>query len=103
VKRIFRWATEHEFIPPSAYQGLAVVSGLCKRRTEVRETEPIGPGSDDVVEKTVAHLSPMLRAMVELQAHTDMRPGEVIQLRGGDLDGLSPKNWSSRNESLPVA
>jgi integrase len=90
VKRLFRWATEHQFIPPTVYQGLAAVSGLRKGRTEARETEPIGPVPAEVVEKTVAHLSPMLRAMVELQALTGMRPGEVLQLRGGDLDMNGP-------------
>jgi integrase len=43
-----------------------------------------------LLSKTLDQLTPMLRAMVELQALTGMRPGEVIQLRGGDLDMTGP-------------
>jgi integrase len=90
AKRIFRWATEQEFIPPAVYHGLAAVPGLRKGRTEARDNKPVGPVPDDVLDKTLDRLSPMLRAMVELQALTGMRPGEVIQLRGGDLDMSGP-------------
>jgi integrase len=90
VKRIFRWATEQEFVPSTVYHGLAAVTGLRKGRTEARDNKPVGPVSDDVLNKTLDRLSPMLRAMVELQALTGMRPGEVIQLRGGDLDMSGP-------------
>jgi integrase len=90
VKRIFRWATEQEFIPPTIHHGLAAVRGLLKGRTEARDNEPVGPVSDDVLNKTLTQLSPMLRAMVTLQALSGMRPGEVVQLRGGDLDMCGP-------------
>jgi integrase len=90
VKRIFRWATEQEFLPPTVYHGLTAVSGLRKGRTEARDNEPVGPVPDDVLRKTLDQLSPMFRAMVELQAFTGMRPGEVVQLRGGDLDTSGP-------------
>ena len=43
VKRLFRWAAEHEFIPPTLYHGLTAVSGLRKGRTEARDNPPIGP------------------------------------------------------------
>jgi integrase len=95
VKRMFRWATEHEFIPPTVYHGLAAVSGLRKGRTEAKDNEPVGPVPDDVLKKTLDKLSPMLRAMIGLQCLSGMRPGEVIQLRGADLD-MSGPIWEYR-------
>jgi integrase len=95
VKRFFRWATEQEFIPPSVYHGLAAVSTLRKGRTEAPDNVPVGPVPGDVLSATLTHLSPMVRAMVELQLHTGMRPGEVLQLRGADLDVSGPV-WTYR-------
>lgn len=95
VKRIFRWATEHEFIPPTIYHGLTAVSGLRKGRTEAKDNHPVGPVPDDVLARTLDQLSPMLRAMVETQLQSGMRPGEVIQLRGADLDMSGPV-WEFR-------
>jgi integrase len=90
VKRIFRWATEQEFIPPSVHHGLAAVSGLRKGRSEAPDNAPVGPVPNDVLTATLAHLSPMLRAMVEVQLQTGMRPGEILQLHGSDLDMGGP-------------
>jgi integrase len=95
VKRIFRWATEQEFIPPTVYQGLTAVSGLRKGRTEAEDNKPVGPVPDDVLKKTLEHLPAMVRAMVELQICSGMRRGEVIQLRGADLD-MSGAIWEFR-------
>jgi integrase len=95
VKRIFRWAEEHEFIPAAIYHGLAAVSGLRKGRTEAKDNRPVGPVPDDVLSKTLDQLSPMIRAMVETQLGSGMRPGEVIQLRGSDLDMNGPV-WEFR-------
>jgi integrase len=90
VKRIFRWATEQEFVPPSIYHGLAAVSGLRTGRSEAPDNAPVGPVPNDVLNATLAHLSPMHRAMVETQLHAGMRPGEILQLRGADLDTSGP-------------
>jgi integrase len=90
VKRIFRWATEHEFIPSTVHQSLTAVSGLRKGRTEAKDNQAIGPVADDVLNRTLDQLSPMLRAMVGLQVLSGMRPGEVLQLRGADIDMSGP-------------
>ncbi len=68
VKRIIRWGCEHEFLPPTVYHGLTAVSGLRKGRTEAKDNEPVGPVPDDVLNKTLDKLSPMIRAMVETQS-----------------------------------
>ena len=49
-KSMFRWAVENDLAPAEVWQGLLAVRGLAKGRTEARETEPIGPVEDSVVD-----------------------------------------------------
>jgi len=86
VVRLFKWAVENELVPPAVYQGLDAVRGLQKGRSEARETEPIRPVSDENVEAILPCVARQVRAMVELQRLTGMRPGEVTIMRTGDLD-----------------
>ena len=41
VKRMFRWATENELVPPHVYQALQAVTGLRQGRSAARVTQPI--------------------------------------------------------------
>jgi integrase len=86
VKQAFRWATENELIPSATFHALQAVAGLRKGRCEARETKPVGPVPDDVVEKTLVHLRPAVAAMIRLQLFTGMRPGEVVIMRASDLN-----------------
>jgi hypothetical protein len=63
---MFKWAAGNELILFEAYQRLAAVDGLRKGRTEARETAPVPPVSDDVVEPTffAPHLSADVADMV---------------------------------------
>jgi integrase len=74
------------------YRALMAVVGLQRGRSEARETEPIKPVADTVVQATLPFLRPQVAAMVQLQRHTGMRPGELVILRGMDLD-TSGKVW----------
>ena len=84
--RMFRWAASVEIIPASVWAGLQTLPGLKAGRTTAKETKPVEPVDDDVVDKTLRELSPIVRSMVELQRATGMRPKEVCQLRPCDVD-----------------
>lgn len=90
IKRIWKWAAEHEFIPETAYAALALVRGLQANRTEARETEPVKPVAWEVVEATLPHLNPVVRAMVLLQWHTGCRPGEACSIQASEIDRSGP-------------
>jgi integrase len=95
VKRMFKWAVSRELIPVTIYQAILTVSGLRKGRTTARETSPVRPVIDEIVERTLAHLSPVVRAMVQIQRLTGMRPEEVTRMRALDIkDGCAP--WEYR-------
>jgi integrase len=95
IKRLFRWAAAKKLVPLSAYQSLQTVEGLRAGRSEARETAPVKPASEAVVDATLLHMRPQVGAMVRLQLLTGMRPGEVVVMRGMDLE-MTGKVWAYR-------
>ncbi len=81
IKRMFKWAVAEELIPPAVSQGLSAVSGLRMGRCGARETSPVLPVEDSIVDKTLPHMSSVVADMVRLQRLTGMRPAEVCLLR----------------------
>lgn len=75
-----------ELIPPSIYQSVATISGLQKGRTTARETEPVKPIDDAVVDATLPFLTRHVRGLVQFQRLTGCRPGEACNLRRADID-----------------
>ncbi|UCC30460.1 MAG: tyrosine-type recombinase/integrase [Phycisphaerales bacterium] len=92
LKRMFRWGTENELVPPFVYQGLAAVAGLRKGRSDVPEPEPVHPVPDEHVNAIESHVSRQVWAVVQLQRLTDMRLNETLIMRGCDLD-MTGKLW----------
>jgi integrase len=86
VKRFFRWAVAEELVPPSVIHGLNAVQGLRKGRTRARETEPVLPVDDQHVDAILPFVTPHIAAMIQLQRMTGMRPGEVVSIRGDEID-----------------
>jgi integrase len=86
IRRAFRWATVEELVAPAVYQGLAAVPGLKRGRTTARETEPVAPVDDAVVDATLPHLQSILADMVRFQRLTGCRPAETCIVRPCDVD-----------------
>jgi integrase len=86
VRRLFKWATGEELVPPSVYHGLQAVDGLKLNRSDAPEPDPVEPVPETAYYATLPHLSPMVRAMVELQYLTGMRVSEVRRMRTGEID-----------------
>ena len=90
IKMAFKWAVSNERVPASVYHGLTTVTGLRRGRSEARETEPVQPVPESMVDAILPFLSSQARAMVELMKITGMRAGEVVIMRGCDLDMTGP-------------
>ena len=86
VKRMFKWACQQEILPGEVYHRLACVTGLRFGRTRAPEAEEVTPVPDDVVQATLPWLSPIVRAMVQVQRLTGMRPSETCIMRPCDID-----------------
>lgn len=93
VRRVFKWGVENQLIPPVILEGLRAVAPLKFGRCEARETEPVKPVAEAVVETTKRAAPPTLAAMIELQQLSGMRPGELVIMRTGDLD-MSRAVWT---------
>lgn len=86
IKRLFRWAVKSELISPEVWHGLQALEGLRRGQLGVRPPKTIKPVPDKVVDEVIPHLLPPVAAMVQIQRLTGMRPGEVVIMRGCDLD-----------------
>lgn len=86
VRRVFKWAASEELVPVTVHQALRTVAGLRRGRGEARESNPVRPADDATVDATLPYLGAHLRAMIELQRLTGMRPGEVCGLRLAEVE-----------------
>ena len=98
LRRIFKWAASEELVPSSVYHGLSAVEGLRKGRTIARESKPVEPVSDEVVDATLPFLPSVVADMVRFQRHTGCRPAEACLVRPCDVD-MSGDVWVYRPES----
>lgn len=86
IRRVFRWAASREMVDASVYVALKTVAGLEVGRTDARETEPVEPVTDEVVEKTLQFMPQLVADMVRLQRLLGCRPAEVCGIRPIDVD-----------------
>ncbi len=92
IRLMFRWAAAQELIPGSIPQALANLPGLRKGRSTAEETAKIRPVRDEFVESSIPHMPGQVAAMVQIQALTGCRPGEIVIMRGCDLN-TTGKIW----------
>ena len=84
---MFKWGASRELLTVAVYQALATVPGLKRGRTEARETAPVGPVADAVVDATLPALPAVVADMVRLQRLTGCRPGRSLP---DSTDGPGP-------------
>jgi integrase len=65
---------------------LRAIKNLQKGDARVRENPKVEPVADEVIDATLQHLRPNIRAVVQILRHTGARVGEICQLRPMDLD-----------------
>ena len=85
VRRMFRWATEEEFVPGSVYHALKAVKGIRKGTPGVRESAKVRPVGSKAIRAILPHVPPVIAAMIRFQYHTGCRPEEVCRLRRGQI------------------
>jgi integrase len=95
IKRMFRWASEQELIPPGIYHGLDAVTALQRGRSAAKETTPVSAVPDEYVDAVLPFLPPTLQAMVGVQRLTGMRSGELVRLTSSQID-MSRPTWIYR-------
>jgi integrase len=103
VVRAWGWAVENELVPAECWQALKAVKGLRKGRSTAKETPPVLPVPDSVFEATLAEIgSPQVRAILRVMRLTGARPGEICNMRTGDIDRTTSP-WEYRPETHKTA
>jgi len=95
IRRVFKWGVENQLVAPGVLHALQAVSALRAGRTEARETGPVRPVPEESVSAVLPFVTPQVRAMIELQQLTGMRPNEVTAMRPMDIDRSQP-TWTYR-------
>ena len=98
IRRMFRWGVENDLVDATVLHALEAVAPLRLGRGGVRESNPVTPVAEAVIDATLHHMPPMLQAMVRTQLYTGMRPGEVVIMRTADLNMAGPV-WVYRPSS----
>lgn len=95
IRRVFKWGVENELVAPGVLHALQAVAALRAGRTEAKESGPVRPVSEKAVTAILNFVTPQVRAMIELQQLTGMRPNEVTAMRPMDID-RSKATWTYR-------
>jgi integrase len=95
LRNMFRWAVAEELLSATVLHALQAVPGLRKGHTQAREPAPVLPVAEETVDATLPYLPQVVADMIRFQRLTGCRPGEVCQLRPGDVD-RSKEIWEYR-------
>lgn len=98
IVRMFAWGVSEQMVKADVAHALREVKGLHQGRSEARETTPVLPVEDAVINATLEHLPPVVADMVKLQRLTGCRPEEVCTIRPCDVDMAGPV-WAYRPAS----
>lgn len=93
IRRVFKWAVGREMLPAHVHQALQAVEPLKAGRTTARETKPVKPVAEAHARAIYSHVSAQVADMIELALITGMRAGEIVTMRGRDID-TTGKLWT---------
>lgn len=102
ITRMFKWAASEARVAPTVPQALAMIPGLRRGKTTARETDPVKPADDKLVDATLPHLPDVLADMVRVQRLTGCRPAEVCAIRPCDIN-RSGDVWEYRPQTHKTA
>ncbi len=86
IRQMFKWGVAEGMVPVVIHQALQALGGLKRGRTRAIDRPRILPVADTVIEATLGELDSTLRAMVQVQRLTGMRPQEVCLLTPEQID-----------------
>jgi integrase len=90
VKDVFSLAVRKEKVQLSLKHGLNELQGLQADESDAPEPKKVKPVPDAYVDAVLPHVLPPVKAMIEVQRLTGARAGEIVIMRGCDLDTTGP-------------
>ena len=101
VKTIWTWLVSEDLAHPDALAALRAVAALAPGEGG-RELPRVAAVSANVVQATLPYCNHVVRAMVQVELLTGMRPGEVCALRRADLSLTPAEKLEMPNTRPPV-
>jgi len=83
---MLKWGTIRKLVPHQVYWEAKLVPALKKGKTKAHENPKRQDVPDEVVNRTLPHLLPTIRDMVQIQRLASMRPSEVWRMKPGEID-----------------
>ena len=95
VRSMWKWGVSRSYVRLATYQALMTVEGLRAHQLSesgktVKEAARVKGVSNKTIEATIAELPQHVGDMIRVQRLTAMRPGELVQMRGCDIDRRGP-------------
>lgn len=100
IQTLWAWAATRGLVPGEQARNLTLVKAIRKGKGG-RETPRVLSVPAEVVARTLPWLNHVVRAMVQLQQATGMRPGETTRITRGELS-LTPDEVRLTTDSVPV-
>lgn len=94
IRRMYRWAMERGWVGSEVVEGLCI-NGLRKGRSKAKETPLKRAVPIETVLRTIRdpRMSKAVKDMVRVQLRTGMRPAEITELRGSEIDTTDHLRW----------
>jgi integrase len=89
IKRMLAWAVAHEMAPADTLHRVEAYEKAEPLRAaggRIRQSKKIRPAPAEHIQAILSYVNPTIRAMIELQALSGMRPGEVWRMTTGQID-----------------
>jgi len=86
IRAMLKWGALRKLVSAVVLAEARLVTGLKKGKTKAHEKKKRKDVSDEVFNRTLPHLLPTLRIMVQVQRSTGMRPSETFNMKVGEID-----------------
>jgi integrase len=94
VVTIFTWGVGEEYVNPNTALALKALKSLPKGYVGTFDNPEREEVQEDVVRRTLPFMPPTVRAMVQVQWLTGMRPSEVFNMKVGEINrNYAPDLW----------
>lgn len=90
IRHLLRWGVIAEMVPVAVYEAVRAVPALRRGHPVAVDRPPVGPANLRDVAKVLRVAPAVVAAVLRLQWHTGMRPGEAVQLHADDVDRSRP-------------
>lgn len=88
IRGLFKWAVAEEFVPAETLVAIQSLAGLRYGRSAATEAVPVKPVPQAFIDAVEPYVSRQVWAMIQLQHLTGSRPGEIVAMRGCDLNTI---------------